>query len=112
MRRRKREKNLAAVKVAELGALGGTADNTNQADGTEIIQQNAQLYLKDKEIDNKRAYEIDKIRKDLQIASVKVDQKAQEILNDKEKINLEREKLATQRYIADAKNRDSIINKN
>ena len=108
----KREKNLAAVKVAELGALGRTADNTNQADGTEIIQQNAQLYLKDKEIDNKRASEIDKIRKDLQIASAKVDQKAQEILNDKEKINLEREKLATQRYIADAKNRDSIINKN
>ena len=108
----KREKNLAAVKVAELGALGRTADNTNQADGTEIIQQNAQLYLKDKEIDNKRASEIDKIRKDLQIASVKIDQKAQEILNDKEKINLEREKLATQRYIADAKNRDSIINKN
>lgn len=108
----KREKNLAAVKVAELGALGRTADNTNQADGTEIIQQNAQLYLKDKEIDNKRASEIDKIRKDLQIASAKVDQKAQEILNDKEKINLEREKLTTQRYIADAKNRDSIINKN
>ena len=108
----KREKNLAAVKVAELGALGRTADNANQADGTEIIQQNAQLYLKDKEIDNKRASEIDKIRKDLQIASAKVDQKAQEILNDKEKINLEREKLATQRYIADAKNRDSIINKN
>ena len=108
----KREKNLAAVKVAELGALGRTADNTNQADGTEIIQQNAQLYLKDKEIDNKRASEIDKIRKDLQIASAKVDQKAQEILNDKEKINLEREKLATQRYIADAKNRDSVINKN
>ena len=108
----KREKNLAAVKVAELGALGRTADNTNQADGTEIIQQNAQLYLKDKEIDNKRVSEIDKIRKDLQIASAKVDQKAQEILNDKEKINLEREKLATQRYIADAKNRDSVINKN
>ena len=108
----KREKNLAAVKVAELGALGRTADNTNQADGTEIIQQNAQLYLKNKEIDNKRASEIDKIRKDLQIASTKVDQKAQDILNDKEKINLEREKLATQRYIADAKNRDSIINKN
>ena len=108
----KREKNLASVKVAELGALGRTADNTNQADGTEIIQQNAQLYLKDKEIDNKRVSEIDKIRKDLQIASAKVDQKAQEILNDKEKINLEREKLATQRYIADAKNRDSVINKN
>ena len=108
----KREKNLAAVKVAELGALGRTADNSNQEDGTDIIQQNAQLYLKDKEIDNKRASEIDKIRKDLQIASAKVDQKAQEILNDKEKINLEREKLATQRYIADAKNRDSIINKN
>ena len=108
----KREKNLAAVKVAELGALGRTADNTNQADGTEIIQQNAQLYLKDKEIDNKRASEIDKIRKDLQIASVKINQKAEEILNDKEKINLEREKLATQRYIADAENRDSIINKN
>ena len=108
----KREKNLAAVKVAELGALGRTADNSNQEDGTDIIQQNAQLYLKDKEIDNKRASEIDKIRKDLQIASAKVDQKAQEILNDKEKINLEREKLATQRYIADAKNRDSVINKN
>lgn len=108
----KMDKNAVAVKVAELGALGRTADNTNQADGAEIIQQNAQLYLKDKELDNKRASEMDKIRKDLQIASAKVDQKAQEILNDKEKLNLEREKLATQRYIADAKNRDSVINKN
>lgn len=108
----KREKNLASVKVAELGALGRTADNSNQEDGADIIQNNAQLYLKNKEIDNKRSIEFDKIRKDLQVASSKVDQKAQEILNAKERLNLEREKLATQRYVAEAKNRDSIINKN
>lgn len=107
-----REKNLASVKVAELGALGRTADNSNDENGAEIIQQNAQLYLKDKEIENKRASEMDKIRKDLQIAAAKVDQQAQQIMNDKEKLKIERERLATQRYIADAKNRDSVINKN
>ena len=31
---------------------------------------------------------------------------------EKEKIDLEREKLSTMKYMADAKNRDSLINKN
>lgn len=107
-----REKNLASVKVAELGALGRTADNSNDENGTDIIERNAQLYLKDKEIENKRIAEGDKIRKDLQIAASKIDQKAQEMLIEQEKIKLERDKIASQRYIAERKNYDSTINKN
>ena len=107
-----REKVLASVKVAELGALGKTADNSNQEDGTDIIQRNAQLFLKDKEIENKRDAEAAKIRKDLQIAAGKIDQKAQEIAIEQERIKLEKDKLATQRYVAERKNYDSTINKN
>lgn len=107
-----REKNLASVKVAELGALGRTADNSNDEEGADRIERNAQLYLKGKEIENKKIAEMDKIRKDLQIASTKIDQQAQQILLDREKLKIEREKLITKRYEVDGKNRDSIINKN
>lgn len=107
-----REKILATVKSAELSALGRTADNSNQSDGTEIIEKSAQLFLRNKEIDNKRAAEADKIKKDLQIAAGKVDQKAQEISIEQERIKLEKDKLATQRYVAERKNYDSTVNKN
>lgn len=108
----KREKNEASVKVAELGAIGRVGDNANDANAYKVIESNSNAFLKNKELEDGKEIELGKIKKDLQIASDKIEQKAQEMLLDREKINLEREKLSNQRYVADRKNYDSVINKN
>lgn len=108
----KKEKNLASVKVAELGALGRTGDNANDADAYKIIQGNAQTYLKQQELDNKNNREFTKIQNDLTIAAQKFSQKAEEISLKQQELDLEREKINAMKYVADKKNFDSIINKN
>lgn len=107
-----REKIAASVKNNELQALGRTADLSKDENGTDIIEESAKNYLRQQEIDNKQNNEWLKIQKDLKISADKVNQRAQEIQIQQDKLAIEREKLANQRYVADARNRDSIINKN
>jgi hypothetical protein len=108
----KDDKNLASIKVAELQASGRVGDNLNDPNAYQVIQDSANNFLQQQQIDNQNNQALSKIKNDLSIASQGFNLKAQEIANQSEKLQLEREKLATQRYIADAKNRDSIINKN
>lgn len=108
----KDDKNLASVKIAELQAQGRIGDNLNDANAYDMIQDSANNFLQQQQIDNQNNQELSKIKNDLAIASQNFNLKAQEIAVQQNKLDLEREKLATQRYVADAKNRDSIINKN
>ena len=108
----KDDKNEASVKVAELGALGRTGDNANDANAYKIIQENAKNFLKEKEIDTKNEIELSKIKNDLAVAARNFNQKNEELAIKREQINIEKEKLNTMKYVADRKNFDSMINKN
>lgn len=107
-----REKIAATVKNAELNALGRELAALKSTDESAFIENNAKMFFKGKEIDNKQNAEWLKIQKDLKIASDKVEQRAQEIQIQQEKLAIEKEKLATRRYEALSRNTDSIINKN
>lgn len=108
----KQDKNLATVKVAELGAQGRIGDNLNDANAYQLIKDSADNYIRQQEVDNKNNQELAKIQNELAIASQNFNTKAQELQLQQQKIDIEREKLNTMKYVADAKNRDSIINKN
>lgn len=100
------------IRESELNAIGRASDKESDKDSFDRIQQAAQLSLKQQELSNKNNQEFTKIQNDLAIASQNFTNKAKELSQQDEKINLEREKLSTMKYVADAKNRDSIINKN
>lgn len=108
----KDDKNQASVKIAELQAQGRIGDNLNDPNAYQAIQDSANNFLKQQEIDNKNNRELTKIQNDLAIASQNFNNKAQELNMQQQKLDIEREKIATMKYMADAKNRDSIINKN
>ena len=78
----------------------------------ETIKAAAEASLKQQEIDNKNNNEKLSIQKDLQLAANNVNLKAKEIGIAGEKLKLEKEKLATQRYISDNEMNQSVINKN
>lgn len=108
----KRERNETTLEAASLSAQGRTAALSHDVNGTEAIQQSTENYLKNKEIDNKDANEKSKIQNDLANASKNIQLKLEQMKIDKEKINIERDKISAMKYQADARNRDSIINKN
>ena len=108
----KRERNETTLEAASLSAQGRTAALSHDVNGTEAIQQSTENYLKNKEIDNKDANEKSKIQNDLANASKNIQLKLEQMQIDKEKLNIERDKLSAMKYQADARNRDSIINKN
>lgn len=108
----KRERNETTLEAASLSAQGRTAALSHDVNGTEAIQQSTENYLKNKEIDNKDANEKSKIQNDLANASKNIQLKLEQMQIDKEKINIERDKISAMKYQADARNRDSIINKN
>jgi hypothetical protein len=108
----KDDKNQATVKIAELTAQGRIGDNLNDANAYQLIQDSANNYLRQQEIDNKNNQELSKIQNDLALASQNFNTKVQELNLQQQEIDIEREKLNTMKYVADAKNRDSIINKN
>ena len=107
-----KERNIATVKSAQLRAMGQLGDNTNEQDGMELIKQSGDMFLKQKELDDKSINEYNQIRKDLTIAAQNVSLKAQEIGLKKEKLAIEREKLANQKYIADSQKYIATVNKN
>lgn len=106
------DKILASVKIAELGAIGKDSAGMKDSSEIDIIADNAKNFLRQQEITNKQNSEWMKIQKDLKIASEKVEQRAQEIRIQQEKLDLDRQKLATQKYVADSVSRNSVINKN
>ena len=108
----KRERNETTLEAASLSAQGRTAALSHDVNGTEAIQQSTENYLKNKEIDNKDANEKSKIQNDLANASKNIQLKLEQMQIDKEKLNIERDKISAMKYQADARNRDSIINKN
>lgn len=108
----KRDKNEATVKVAELGALGRTGDNANDANAYKIIQDNAANYLAEKELNDKNTRELNKIQNDLTVALQNFSNKARELSIKEQELEIQREKLNTMKYVADKKNFDSMINKN
>lgn len=108
----KRERNETTLEAASLSAQGRTAALSHDVNGTEAIQQSTENYLKNKEIDNKDANEKSKIQNDLAKASQNIQLKLQQMDIAREKINIDREKISAMKYQADARNRDSIINKN
>lgn len=108
----KREKNETAVEVASLNSQGRTAALSHDTDGTEAIQRSAEIYLKGKEVDNKNNAELLRIKNDLTTATQNFENRVSELSLQQEKLNIEREKIAAMKYQADARNRDSVINKN
>ena len=108
----KRERNETTLEAASLSAQGRTAALSHDVNGTEAIQQSTENYLKNKEIDNKDANEKSKIQNDLANASKNIQLKLEQMQIDKEKLNIERDKISAMKYQADARNRDSIVNKN
>lgn len=108
----KRDKNEATVKAAELNASGRVGDNIDDGNAYQVIQDSANNYLKEKEIDNKNAQEFAKIKNDLYNASQNFANKAQEMSLNQEKLEIEREKLATMKYVSDNNRYQSVINKN
>ena len=100
------------IQESKINALGRASDKDANQTSFDAIHQAAQLSLKQQELTNKNNQEFTKIQNDLAIASQNFTNKAKEISQNDEKIKLEREKLSTMKYIADARNRDSIINKN
>ena len=107
-----REKIQGGIKEAELAALGRTGDNMKDPSAYQMIQDAAEQSLKEQQQLDSSNQEWVKIKSDLMKASAKIENEALKLKLEKEKIDNEREKYKTMKYVADAKNRDSIINKN
>ena len=107
-----REKIQGGIKEAELAALGRTGDNMKDPSACQMIQDAAEQSLKEQQQLDSSNQEWVKIKSDLMKASAKIENEALKLKLEKEKIDNEREKYKTMKYVADAKNRDSIINKN
>lgn len=108
----KREQIAGDIQESRINALGRAADKQSDQQGVDNIIKEADLALRQKDANEKTNLEYMKIRGDLSTASQNFINKSKEIENDREKINLDREKISAMKYVADAKNRDSIINKN
>lgn len=107
-----REANETKIKVAELTALGRTSDSLNDASGLDVIKQTSDTYLREKELDNKQELEMNRLKADFQNSAVNANLEAQKIEALRDKNNIEREKIAKDKYVADAINLDSFVNKN
>ena len=107
-----REKIQGGIKEAELAALGRTGNNMKDPSAYQMIQDAAEQSLKEQQQLDSSNQEWVKIKSDLMKASAKIENEALKLKLEKEKIDNEREKYKTMKYVADAKNRDSIINKN
>lgn len=100
------------IRESELDALGRTGGRDEQTDSYKIIQDAADRSLKEQDLENKNNQELMKIKKDLQIASQNFLSKTKQFELEKEKINIERDKIAAMKYISDNTTKNSIINKN
>ena len=106
------KKIAAGIEESKITALGRAADKNSDMTSFDIIQKAAELSLKQQDVLNKNDAKMSEIRNKLSEAYLSFENKSKEIMLEKEKIDLEREKLSTMKYMADAKNRDSLINKN
>ena len=102
----------AGIEESKITALGRAADKNSDMASFNIIQKAAELSLKQQDVLNKNDAKMSEIRNKLSEAYLSFENKSKELMLEKEKIDLEREKLSTMKYMADAKNRDSLINKN
>ena len=100
------------IQKTKVTAFGRAADKDANATSFEMIHQAAQLSLQQQALSDKNSQEFTKIQNDLAVASQNFTNKAKELSQQDERLAIEREKLSTMRYVADAKNRDSVINKN
>ena len=107
-----REKITGSIEQSRINALGRAADKKSDQQGVDNIIKEADAAIRQQDSVAKNDREYERLRMDLETASSNVAQKAKEINLESERLNIEREKLATMKYVADAKNRDSIINKN
>ena len=100
----------ASVQIAATQAKGRIGDNLNDPSVYDLLQQDSDNFLKNKELDGKQILEYNKLLANVQQAAKKVDIKAQELALEKERIQVDRERINAMKYVADARNRDSIIN--
>ncbi len=107
-----KEANETKVKVAELQALGRTSDSLNDPSGLDIIKHTSDSYIKEKQLDNNQEIEMAKIKNDVQKSAMNANLEAQKIEAIREKNNIEREKIAKDKYVSDNNVFQSTINKN
>lgn len=107
-----KEKILGGIEEARIMSLGRAADKQSDQAGIDAINTETDLALKRQKIEQDSENERLAIQKDLQIASQNMLNKVRELDLNKEKLEIEKQKLRTMEYQSNAKNFDSMINKN
>lgn len=107
-----REKIAGDIQEAKITALGRASDKQSDTAGIRNIIQQGELALKQQTAIQNDENEKSRIQNDLQTAYQNFQNKSKEIDLEREKLNVEREKIAAMKYQSDKKNFDSIINKN
>jgi hypothetical protein len=102
----------AGIEESKLTALGRAADKKADTTSFDVIQKAAEISLKQQDVENRNNAKLSELKNKLNETYNNFKIKADNILLEKDKLDLEREKLATMKYVADSKNRDSLINKN
>lgn len=107
-----REKIAGDIQESKINALGRASDKQSDTVGIDNIIKEGELALKQQVALQNDDNEKIKIQNDLLLASKNFENRYKELDLQQQKINVEREKISAMKYQADAKNRDSVINKN
>ena len=107
-----REKIAGDIQEAKINALGRASDRQSDVEGMNIILKQGEIALQQQVALQNDENEKTRIKNDLEIAMRNVNNKAQEIQLQQEKLNVEREKISAMKYKSDNDKFNSIINKN
>lgn len=100
------------VKVAELAALGRTSDSLNDPIGLQVIKNTSDEYIEEKKIESNEKVELEKLKIQAAKSAQSLNNEAERIALQREKHEIEREKIMALRDQSERRNFDSMINKN
>lgn len=101
-----------AIQAKEVDAIGRSADRNADEMYLEAIETAADKNIQRQENLNKHQTEQIRLNNDFKLKLENFNNKARELKIKQDSLGIEREKLATQRYIAELNHKNSIINKN
>lgn len=108
----KDERNDATVQSAHLRSLGQAAARSDTNDGMEIIDREFNEHMKTKQEEHKQQMDISNLEKEIFNIKSNISNKAKELELKARELDIKEKQIDVNKYMAERKNFDSLVNKN